>query len=66
VHACFAGTNGNAVYVYDIESKRCLTRLSNHQDDVNAVVGACLCGVSAEGVHLLMHAHTLTLTVIEV
>lgn len=33
-----AGTNGNAVYVYDIESKRCLTKLTNHQDDVNAVV----------------------------
>jgi WD40 repeat protein len=33
-----AGTNGNAVYIYDIESKRCLTKLTNHQDDVNAVV----------------------------
>lgn len=35
-----AGTNGNAVYIYDIESKRCLTKLTNHQDDVNAVVSA--------------------------
>eukprot|EP00878_Enallax_costatus_P018481 GHUV01019456.1.p1 GENE.GHUV01019456.1~~GHUV01019456.1.p1 ORF type:complete len:369 (+),score=74.08 GHUV01019456.1:1185-2291(+) len=32
-----AGTNDNSVYVYDIESKRCLARLEGHQDDVNAV-----------------------------
>lgn len=32
-----AGTNDNSVYVYDIESKRCVVRLSGHNDDVNAV-----------------------------
>lgn len=31
------GTNENSVRVYDIESKRCLARLTGHQDDVNAV-----------------------------
>jgi WD40 repeat protein len=32
-----AGTNDNSVYVYDIESKHCLARLTGHGNDVNAV-----------------------------
>ncbi|KAF8062665.1 LEC14B protein [Scenedesmus sp. PABB004] len=32
-----AGTNDRAVYVYDVESKACLARLTGHGDDVNAV-----------------------------
>jgi WD40 repeat protein len=31
------GTNDNSVYVYDIESKHCVARLTGHGNDVNAV-----------------------------
>jgi hypothetical protein len=30
------GTNDRAVYVYDIESRACVGRLTGHGDDVNA------------------------------
>eukprot|EP00879_Flechtneria_rotunda_P017484 GHRR01018332.1.p2 GENE.GHRR01018332.1~~GHRR01018332.1.p2 ORF type:complete len:106 (+),score=25.25 GHRR01018332.1:1406-1723(+) len=36
-YACIAGTNDNSVYIYDIESKKSLSRFRGHNDDVNAV-----------------------------
>jgi hypothetical protein len=54
-----AGTNGNAVYIYDIESKCCLTKLTNHQDDVNAVVSAMAAGLSRTGLNHCAHLQNL-------
>ncbi|KAF6262050.1 WD40-repeat-containing domain protein [Scenedesmus sp. NREL 46B-D3] len=54
-----AGTNDNSVYVYDIESKHCLARLTGHGNDVNAVAylqgdGSDASASAAASPHLLL------------